>query len=167
MAKPKASISIPKIMVLVIWGVDEPAPVEIVHQICALAPITYVNLQFPIWKPIWKHIVQNRASKISYSIGIMPQHIQQKWESTKSANWNEPDLTSSIFSWYWPCDFFLFRDLKHKLQGCSYDSKDEFFFAIMNLIENLKKSLRHRVFDERITCLHLVVESGGEYIQTY
>jgi hypothetical protein len=64
-----------------------------------------------------------------------------------------------------PSDFFLSGDLKHKLQGCSSDSTDELFFAIMDLMENLEKSLLHCVFDERISHLHLVVESGEEYIQ--
>jgi hypothetical protein len=66
-----------------------------------------------------------------------------------------------------PSDFFLFGYLKHKPQGCSYDSADELFSAIMDLAENLGKSLLHRVFDEWMPRLHLVVESGGEYIQIY
>jgi hypothetical protein len=56
--------------------------------------------------------------------------------------------------------------LKDKLQGCSYDSADELFSAIMDLMENLEKSLLHRVFEEWISRLHFVLESGGEYIQT-
>jgi hypothetical protein len=65
-----------------------------------------------------------------------------------------------------PSDFFLFGDLKHKLQGCSYDSADELFSTMTNLMENLEKTFLHRIFDELISCLHLIVESGGEYIQT-
>jgi hypothetical protein len=44
-------------------------------------------------------------------------------------------------------DFFLFGCLKHKLQGYSYDSVDELFSAITNLMENLEKSFLHCVFD--------------------
>jgi ribonuclease I len=62
-----------------------------------------------------------------------------------------------------PSGFFLFGHSKHKLQGCSDDSADEFFSAITDLMENLEKSLLHRVLDEWISCQHLVVESGGEY----
>jgi hypothetical protein len=47
-----------------------------------------------------------------------------------------------------PFDFFLFEDLNHKLQGCSYDSADEYFFLIIDWIENLEKLLLRRVFDE-------------------
>jgi histone-lysine N-methyltransferase SETMAR len=60
-----------------------------------------------------------------------------------------------------PSDFFLVRDLKHKLQGCSYDSAHELFSAITDLRENFEKSLLRHVFDERISRLHLVVESDG------
>jgi hypothetical protein len=56
--------------------------------------------------------------------------------------------------------------LKHMLQGCSYDSALALFSAITNLRENLETSLLHRVFDVWISHLHLVVESGGEYLQT-
>jgi hypothetical protein len=63
-------------------------------------------------------------------------------------------------------DLFLFGYLKHKLQGCSSDSVDERFSAITDLMENLGKSLLQRVFDEWISCLHLVVENGQEDIQT-
>jgi hypothetical protein len=57
--------------------------------------------------------------------------------------------------------------LKHKLQGCFYDSADEFSPAITDLMKILEKSLLRRVFDEWISHLHLVVERGGEYIQTW
>jgi hypothetical protein len=66
-----------------------------------------------------------------------------------------PDITSS--------DFFLFWDLKHKLQACSYHSADELFSAITDLMENLEKSFLHGVFDEWISHLHLVVESGEKW----
>jgi hypothetical protein len=65
-----------------------------------------------------------------------------------------------------PNDFFLFGYLKSKLQGCSYDSADKFISAITDLMENLQKSLLHRVFDELISRLHFVVESDGDYILT-
>jgi hypothetical protein len=55
--------------------------------------------------------------------------------------------------------------LKDKLQGCSYDSALELFSAITDLTENLEKSLLHRIFDEYISLLHHVVESGAEHIQ--
>jgi hypothetical protein len=42
-----------------------------------------------------------------------------------------PDIAS--------CDFFLFGDWKHKFQGCSYDSADELFSAITDLMENFEK----------------------------
>jgi hypothetical protein len=66
-----------------------------------------------------------------------------------------------------PNGLFFFRPLKHKLQGCSEDSALELFSAIMDLMEQLEKSLLHRVFDEWISSLHLVVESGGKYAQTW
>jgi hypothetical protein len=65
-----------------------------------------------------------------------------------------------------PSDFFLFTYLKHKLQRCLYHSADELFSAITDLMETLEKSFLHRVFDEWISPLHLVLESGGEYVQT-
>jgi hypothetical protein len=49
-----------------------------------------------------------------------------------------PDIASS--------DFFLFADLKHTVQACSYDSADHIFSAITDLMENLEKSILHRVF---------------------
>jgi hypothetical protein len=64
-----------------------------------------------------------------------------------------------------PSDFFLFGYLKHKLQRCSDDSADELFSAITDLLETLEKSFLHRLFDEWISLLHLVVESGRVYIQ--
>jgi hypothetical protein len=73
-----------------------------------------------------------------------------------------PDSPDIVLS-----NFFFFRDLKHKLQGCSYDSTNELFSAITDLMKNLEKPLLRPVFDEWISCLHLVVESGGEYIQTW
>jgi hypothetical protein len=59
-------------------------------------------------------------------------------------------------------DLFFFGHLKHKLQGCSYDSANDLFSAITDLIKNLEKSLFHCIFDEWISCLHLVVESCEE-----
>jgi hypothetical protein len=61
-----------------------------------------------------------------------------------------------------PSDFFLFSYLKYKLQECSYDSAGNLFSAMPDLMENLKKSFLHRVFDEWISRFHLVVEHGGE-----
>jgi hypothetical protein len=49
-----------------------------------------------------------------------------------------------------PSDVFLFGCLNKKLQGFLYDSADEFFSAITDLMENLENSLLHRVFDEWI-----------------
>jgi hypothetical protein len=63
-----------------------------------------------------------------------------------------------------PSDFFLFGYSKHKLQGFSYNSADELFSAITHLMEHLEKVLLHRVFDEWISRLHLVVKTCGEYI---
>jgi hypothetical protein len=37
----------------------------------------------------------------------------------------------------------------------------------MDLMENLEKSPVHRVFDERISRLHPIVETAGEDIQTW
>jgi hypothetical protein len=37
-----------------------------------------------------------------------------------------------------PSDFFLFGDLKHKFQRCFYDSADEPFSVITDLMENLE-----------------------------
>jgi hypothetical protein len=66
-----------------------------------------------------------------------------------------------------PSDFFLFGYLKDKLQGCSYDSADELFSAITDLMETLEKSLLRCVFDKWILRLHLIVESGGEWWRVY
>jgi hypothetical protein len=56
--------------------------------------------------------------------------------------------------------------LKQKIQGCFHDSADECFSAITDVMEYLEKPFLHSVFDEWISHLHLVVESGGDYIQT-
>jgi hypothetical protein len=61
-----------------------------------------------------------------------------------------------------PSDFFLFRDLTNKPQGCSHDSSLELFSAITDVTGNLEKSFLRRVFDDWIACLHFVVETGGE-----
>jgi hypothetical protein len=64
-----------------------------------------------------------------------------------------------------PSDFFLSGDLKHKLQGCSDGSALELFSIITDLMENLEKSFLRRAFDEWISHLRVVMESGGEYMR--
>jgi hypothetical protein len=53
-------------------------------------------------------------------------------------------------------DFFLSGELKHKLQGCSYDSKLD-FLAITDLMENLEILLLHPVFDEWISHVFILL----------
>jgi hypothetical protein len=170
MTKPNALINTPKIMVLVIWGVDGPALVEIVPSnihviakyLCKLA-ILHMEATVKVHRP------KQGLKSITFHWNNAQAHTA-KVTIAKISELGMNQMSHPPYSPYSldiaPSDFFLFEYLKHKLQGCSSDSADEFFSAITDLMENLEKSFIHRVFDEWISCLHLVVGSGGEYIQT-
>jgi histone-lysine N-methyltransferase SETMAR len=168
MTKPKALINAPKIMVLVIWGVDWAAPVEIVPA--------YLRARAKyMCDSVLLHLeVSVRACRANQGLRVItlqwdnaPSHTAKaaiaKVRDLEMKQMPDPPHSPDIT----PSDYFFFIHLKHKLQGCSYDSTNELFSAIRNLMENLEISLLHRVFDTWISCLHLPVESGGDYLQIW
>jgi histone-lysine N-methyltransferase SETMAR len=151
-------------MVLVIWGVDGLALVEIVSSnlrvgakyLCEFA-ISHMEANGKTHRP------EQNLKGITFNSDNAPNHIAEVTiaKISESRMNQMPHLPYS--PGIAPTDFFLFRHLKHKFQGCSYDSADELFSVITDLMENLEKSLLYRVFDEWISHLHLVVESDGEH----
>lgn len=64
-----------------------------------------------------------------------------------------------------PCDFWFFGKLKEYLNGMHFESDDELLNDIISFSYQISKSEISSVFEEWIQRLHLVIESGGEYIQ--
>ena len=64
-----------------------------------------------------------------------------------------------------PCDFWFFGKLKEYLKGMNFESDDELLNAIITFSNQISKSEISSVFEEWIRRLHLVIESGGEYVQ--
>jgi histone-lysine N-methyltransferase SETMAR len=156
-----------KVIVLVIWGLDGPALVEIVppnvrvsaKYLCEFAiPSIEANVKTHRPKQGLKRIIFHWDHVASHRAKVTIAKISELGMNQMPHPPYSPDIA--------PSGFFLFGHLKHKLQGCSYESADELFTVITDLMENLEKSLLHRVFSEWISPLHLVVETGGEFIQT-
>jgi hypothetical protein len=166
MRKPKPFINTPKIMVLVIWGVDGAVLVETVSQnprvgakyLCEFA-ILHLEAS------VKTHRINEGLKGITFHWDNAPNPTAKMIIATISKlemnQMPHPTYSPDIA----PSDFFLFGYLKDKLHRCSYDSALALFSAITDLTENLQKSLLHGIFDEWISPLHHVVESGREYIQ--
>jgi histone-lysine N-methyltransferase SETMAR len=149
MTKPKALINTSRIMVLAIRGVDGRALIEIVplnlrvgaKYLCEFA-ISQVEAN------VKTHCPKLGFNRITLDLDHAPSHIAKvmiaKIGESGMNQMPHPPYSPDIA----PSDFFLFGYLKHKLQGCSYDSADDLFSAITDLMENLEKRLLHRVFNE-------------------
>jgi hypothetical protein len=162
MTKPETLINAPKIFVSVIWGVDEPALAEIIPQVSVLAPSTYVKLQSPSESQCEDASPKTRPPmSITFRLNDAPSHIAKvtvaKISELRMNQKPGPPYSLDIA----PSYLFIFGHSKHKLQRCSYNSTDELFSGIRDLMGNLENSLLHRVFDEWISHLHLIVEGGG------
>jgi hypothetical protein len=157
----------PKVMILVVWGVDGAALVEIIppdmrcsaKYMCKSA-LSHLEVSVRAHRPKQglKGITFHWDNTSSHMATVKIHKIKELEMHQLPHPPYSPDIA--------PSDFFLFGYLKHKLQGCSYDSADELFTVIAEMMEHLEKALLHRVFNEWISRLHLVMETGGEYIQT-
>jgi hypothetical protein len=160
MTKPKVLINIPKIMVFVIWGVDGPALVELVPSNLRISTKYLCEYAIPHMEANVKTYRPKQGFKnITFDWDNVPSHTTKvtiaKISKFEMNQMPHPPYSLNIAQ----NDFFLFKYLKHKLQGCSkdaprmlqgcfYDSTDEFFSAITDLMENLEKLLLHCIFDE-------------------
>lgn len=63
------------------------------------------------------------------------------------------------------CDFWFYGKLKKYLNGMHFESVDELLNGIISFSYQISKREISSVFEEWIQRLHLVIESGGEYIQ--
>jgi histone-lysine N-methyltransferase SETMAR len=64
-----------------------------------------------------------------------------------------------------PCDFFLFGYVKERLNGCSFESADELFQAVEEVIRGIPPEMLAAVFDEWLSRLATCRDSGGEYCE--
>ena len=64
-----------------------------------------------------------------------------------------------------PSDFFLFGYVKTKLMGHSFQTREELFEAIFEIIEGIPQSLKLKVFDEWMNRCQWVHSHNGEYFQ--
>jgi hypothetical protein len=167
MMKPKVLINTSKIMVLVIWVINGPALVELVQPnlrvnakyLCEFViPHMEANVKMHRPKQGLKGIAFHWDNVSSHTANVTIAKISELRMNQMPHLPSSPEIA--------PNYFFLFGYLKRKLSGCSYDSADELLSAITYPIENLEKSLFHRVFNEWISHLHLVVDSDRDYIQT-
>ena len=62
------------------------------------------------------------------------------------------------------CDFWLFGKLKGYLAGCHFSSEKQLFDAIVKFFNSIDKNEIKNVYEEWIKRLHMVIETGGEYI---
>jgi hypothetical protein len=165
MTKPKALINTPKS-----WFWSYGSEMDLLwlrsfHEIYAWTSSICTNLHFFIWKPTWKHITQNKASKISSSVGIMPKSHNKSDDRQNQRIGNESDVILSIFSRHCPKQILLFRIFEAQAPRMLLRLSRWTFLHNHRFDEKSRKSLLHRVFDEWISYLHSVRESSGEYIQ--
>jgi hypothetical protein len=64
-----------------------------------------------------------------------------------------------------PCDFFLFGYLKEKLADAQYETPEELFFEVGEIIHDIPQDLRQRVFQDWKKRLQECLNSGGEYVE--
>jgi transposase InsO family protein len=153
MAKSKALINTSKLAVLIIWGVDGPAPVEIVAPNLCISAKYICEFAIPHMEANVKtHRPEQGLKAITFHWDNAVSHTAQA-TTAKISELGMNQMPHPPYS-------------QTLSQGCSYDSPNEFFSAITDLMENLEKSLLRRVVDEWISRLHLVMESNGEDIQT-
>lgn len=62
------------------------------------------------------------------------------------------------------CDFWLFGKLKDHLKGTNFQTENELFESVVNFLDSIDKNEIQRVYEEWISRLHTVIDSGGEYI---
>jgi transposase len=151
---------------LVIWGVDGSALVEIIPPNLRVNAKYFCEFAISDMEANVKTDPRKQGLKyITFHWDNAPIHTTRmtvaKIRELGMSQVHDPSYSPDIA----PSDYFLFAYLKQRLQGSSYDSSDELFSAITNLMENLEKLLLRRVVDEWISRFHLVVQSGGEYIQ--
>jgi histone-lysine N-methyltransferase SETMAR len=127
MTKPKALINAPKIMVLVIWGVDGLALIEIITQ--NLHPSAKYLCEFTILHMeanVKTHCPKQCLKDITFHWDNAPSHTA-KMTLDKISELGMNQIPHSPYSSdIAPCDFFLVEDLKHKLQRCFYGSQMNF-----------------------------------------
>jgi histone-lysine N-methyltransferase SETMAR len=64
-----------------------------------------------------------------------------------------------------PCDFFLFGYVKEKLIGSAFDSPDDLFSAVEEIILGISPQVLVNVFNEWLLRLATCRDSGGEYVE--
>jgi hypothetical protein len=103
---------------------------------------TYVNLQFPYGSQCETVLLKTRPQGITFHWDNTPSHTAK----VTIAKITELGMNQMLHPPFPPCspdiascDFFLFGNWKHEFQGCFYDSADELFSAITDLMENLEK----------------------------
>ena len=63
-----------------------------------------------------------------------------------------------------PSDFFLFGYTKDKLQGCSFNTREELFDAIRQIWDEVPNETLREVFLEWEQRLQKVIDTDGNYI---
>jgi hypothetical protein len=61
-----------------------------------------------------------------------------------------------------PSDFFLFRDAKRQLSGCSFDDPDDLLTAVQEILYGFENPTPIRVFDKWVRRLEQLIETEGE-----
>ena len=64
-----------------------------------------------------------------------------------------------------PSDFFLFGYMKGLLEGRSFDSPDELFAAIDEILNEISEETLLKVFSEWEERLNQVIMNNGDYIE--
>jgi histone-lysine N-methyltransferase SETMAR len=64
-----------------------------------------------------------------------------------------------------PCDFFLFGYVKDRLIGCSFETPEDIFDAVMEVIHEIRPETFANVFEDWIRRLRTCIDSGGEYFE--
>jgi hypothetical protein len=64
-----------------------------------------------------------------------------------------------------PSDFFLFREAKRQLSGCSFDHAEDLVTVSQEILDGTDKPLLIRVFEEWVGKLEQCIATKGKYVR--
>lgn len=164
--RPKTIISTPKRMLTVFWS-------PIVFRIVEMLPKgQHFNSEYFI-NTILQKIVDTHPPptlnqpKRNFIIHIDNATPRRSLASKNFASKNilkfcphpafSPDLA--------PSDFYLFGKVKHLLQGKEFESEEELFEAIIEILNDISKDELLSVMDQWERRLKVCISNGGDYIE--
>lgn len=153
--KPKKTIGAKKVMISVIWGIT------------GMVSITMLPIGQKFNRNFFEQKVLGDLSSTIKTNGIFlhmdnarPHLVYKKLNELGIKRLDHPPYSPDLA----PSDFFLFGFLKKLLEGEEFNSANELFDRVTEILNGISKSILKSVYDEWMNRLLIVQESKGNYI---